>query len=131
MNSWETLYSFSYPHISYAKKIEEEFLKKEKNDSTRNEIKLKIKKANYKTPDFNRTNQYFEKVNVFLAETDNYYYKLPNVIPGKSGSPKITSNYYLYGVESLYIEQFDDTHRDCMLRKEILSSFIQIIRGSE
>mgnify|MGYP001062832130 CR=1 FL=1 len=82
------------------------------------------------TPDFNKRNQYFEVLNVFLDNQKNLKYTMPYSIPGKSGSSRISKDYYLYGVRSVYYNGFE-TSKDVMIRNEILNSFIQIIQNKE
>ncbi len=129
LNTWQTMYSLSYPHISSAdlKEIE---MNNEKVDSLKNKYKAEIQKSRGATPDFNKRNQYFEVLNVFLDNQKNYKYIMPYSIPGKSGSARISEDYYLYGVRSVFLNNYK-TSMDIMLRNEILNSFIQIMNKSE
>ncbi|RKE94810.1 trypsin-like serine peptidase [Ichthyenterobacterium magnum] len=129
LNTWQTMYSFSYPHMSSAESNELK-MEKEKNDSLKIKYKKTIQKTRLVTPDFNKRNQYFEVLNVFLDNQKNLKYTMPYSISGKSGSSRISKDYYLYGVRSVYYNGFE-TSKDVMVRNEILNSFIQIIQSKE
>lgn len=129
LNENRTFYNFSYPHMSFAEKLEEKL--NTENDSIKNKTLLEIEKINYYTPDFSKTNQYF-RIGTFLIDDSNaLIYQIPYALAGQSGSAWVSENYYFYGVVSAWIEQFGNRDFDCRLRKEVLSSFIQIIEDRE
>lgn len=128
-NSWQKMYSFSYPHTSSAELDELEMKSKKFDASKRKKYVEKIQKSRLLTPDFSNRNQYFEVLNIFLDNQKNYKYIIPYSIPGKSVSARISEDFYLYGVRSFYLNNAKISI-DVQPRNEILNSFIKIIKGN-
>ena len=128
LNTSKKLYNFSYPHQSFASKLEK--VLSTQPDSLRLSTLKEIELINYRTPDFNLKNQYLTVGHFNLDNLHSIFYKTPYAIAGQSGSSWISEDFYFYATTAMWVEQFGNLENDCRLKKEVLSSFIQIIEES-
>lgn len=125
----KSLYNFSYPHQSFASKLEQNI--NNQPDSIRLSTLKEIELINYQTPDFSSKNQYFRVGNFNLDNLHSIFYKTPYAIAGQSGSSWISKDFYFYATTAMWLEQFENLENDCRLKNEVLSSFIQIIENNK